>query len=83
MKTNVTMRSSDRNLFGTIIKQNTKDGQTLSVSDLQKAYNVARLQHGWSIKRIDNVMITKDFQERCYHLLNERGIIKTTIHGFT
>lgn len=82
MKTNVVIHSSDRNLFGTIIRQNTKDGQSFSVSDLQKAYNHARFQHGWSLKRIDNVMTTKDFQERCYHILNERGVIKTTIHGF-
>lgn len=83
MKTNVVMQSADRNLFGTIIKQNTKDGQSLSVSDLQAAYNIARFQHGWSLKRIDNVMATKDFQERCYYLLYERDLIKTTIHGFT
>lgn len=82
MKTNVTMQSSDRNLFGIIIKQNTKDGQTLSVSDLQKAYNHARFQYGWSDRRIERVMVTKDFQERVYHILNERGIIKTQIRVF-
>lgn len=82
MKTNVVMKSDDRNLFGIVIKQNTKDGESLSVSDLQQAYNIARYQYGWSLKRIDNVMATKDFQERCFHLLHERGFIKTTIHGF-
>ncbi|WP_284461269.1 hypothetical protein [Chryseobacterium sp.] len=76
------MRSSDRILFGTIIKQNTKDGQMLSVSDLQNAYNSARFQYGWSERRISDIMKYHDFQERCYHLLNERGIIKTTIIVF-
>ena len=82
MKTNVTMQSADRNLFGVIIRQNTKDGQSLSVSDLQKAYNIARYQNGWSERRIDNIMATKDFQERCYYLLFKRDLIKTGILGF-
>lgn len=82
MKTNVVMKSADRNLFGTIIKQNTRDGQSLSVSDLQRAYNAARFQYGWSDRRISDIMKYREFQERCYHLLNERGIIKTTIHAF-
>ena len=82
MKTNVVMKSAERNLFGTIIKQNTKDGQSLSVSDLQKSYEFARFQYGWSDRRINDIMSGKDFQERCYHLLNERGIIKAEIHAF-
>lgn len=82
MKTNVVMKSDDRNLFGTIIKQNTKDGQSLSVSDLQAAYNFARYQYGWSERLIAGIMRGKDFQERCYHLLNERGIINMQIHTF-
>jgi hypothetical protein len=82
MKTNVVLKSSDRNLFGTIIRQNTKDGQSLSVSDLQSSYNFARFQFGWSDRRISDIMKYKDFQERAYHILNERGIIKTTIIAF-
>ena len=82
MKTNVTLRSDDRVLFGTVIRQNTKDNGSLSVSDLQNAYNFARFQHGWSEKNIAMIMKTKDFQERCYHLLNERGLIKVNILTF-
>lgn len=81
MKTNVTLKSDDRVLFGTIIKQNTKD-QSLSVSDLQNAYNFARFQNGWSDRRINDIMKHKDFQERCYHILNERGLVKATILVF-
>lgn len=82
MKTNVTMISGDRNLFGTIIKQNTKDGQSLSVSDLQSAYNFARFQYGWSERSISGIMRGLDFHERVYHLLNERDLVKVQIHAF-
>lgn len=82
MKTNVTLKSTDRNLFGTTIKQNTKDGQSLSVSDLQTSYNFARFQYGWSERTIAGIMRGKDFQERCYHLLNERGLVNMQIHTF-
>lgn len=82
MKTNVVMKSSDRELFGTIIRQNTKNGQALSVSDLQKAYNTARYQHGWSERRINDIMKYSEFQERCYHILFERNFINTTIIVF-
>lgn len=81
MKTNVTLKSDDRVLFGSVIKQNTKD-QTFSVSDLQRSYNFARFQYGWSEKHLPMIMKTKDFQERCYHLLNERGLIKVNILTF-
>lgn len=76
------MQSTDRNLFGVIIRQNTKDGQSLSVSDLQKAYNIAMLKYGWNEKNITMIMKTKDFQERCYHLLHERDLIKLNILSF-
>lgn len=82
MKTNTTVKSPERELFGTIIRQNTKDGGMLSVSDLQSAYNFARFQNGWNEKNITMIMKTKDFQERCYHLLFERGLIKLNILSF-
>lgn len=82
MKTNVVLKSTDRNLFGIVIKQNTKNGQTLSVTDLQKSYNTARFQHGWSEKHLPMIMKTQSFLERCYHLLNERGLIKVSFLTF-
>lgn len=81
MKTNVTLKSDDRVLFGHIIRQNTKD-QMFSVSDLQHSYNFARFQYGWSERSISGIMRGKDFQERCYHLLNERGLVKVQINTF-
>lgn len=76
------MQSTDRNLFGVIIRQNTKDGQSLSISDLQKAYEIARYQHGWTDRRINDILQYKPVQERIYHLLHERDFIKTTLPAF-
>jgi hypothetical protein len=81
MKTNVVLESKDRELFGITIKQETKTG-FLSVSDLQKAYETARWQYGWSERRIDVLMQTQDFKERVFYLLQEQGLIKTSILGF-
>ena len=82
MKTNVVMQSADRNLFGIIIKQNTKNGQSLSVSDLMKAYEKARYQYGWSEKNISIIMNSQGFIERVYHILNERDMIKVSFLSF-
>lgn len=82
MKSNVTMLSPDRELFGVIIKQQTKD-KFVSVSDLQSAYDVARWQYGWNEKRIANILANQTTKERIYYLLLERGIIKTGFPEFT
>jgi hypothetical protein len=81
MQTNVTMMSPDRNLFGVTIKQNTKE-QSLSVTDLQKAYETARWQYGWSDKRVNDILSGTTTKERIYHLLRERNLIKTEITAF-
>jgi hypothetical protein len=81
MKTNVVLSSADRELFGIAIRQNTKDS-FLSISDLQVAYEVARWQYGWGERRVDNIMQTNDFKERVYYILENQGIIKTSILGF-
>lgn len=81
MKNNVPLRSSDRNLFGVIITQNTKD-TTLSVSDLQKAYEIARWQYGWKDRRVNDILQYGPVQERIYYLLKERDLIKTGLPEF-
>ena len=81
MNTNVTMQSKDRELFGIIIKQETKTG-FLSVSELQKAYEIARWQHGWSDRKIADIMQTKEFKERVFYLLQQQEVIKTDLLGF-
>lgn len=81
MKNNVVLSSTDRELFGITIRQNTKES-FLSVSDLQKAYEKARWVYGWSDRKISDVMQTEITKERLYHLLKERNLIKTDIMGF-
>ena len=81
MKTNITLRSTDRSLFGITIKQQTKNGH-LSVTDLQKAYEKARWVHGWSDRRINDIISSKSANERIYYLLFEREIIKTSFSAF-
>ena len=75
MKTDVILSSIDRELFGITIRQNTKE-QFLSVTDLQKAYETARWQYGWSERRTERIMNTDDFKERVYYLLENQDIIK-------
>lgn len=81
MKTNVVLNSVDRNLFGINIQQNTKD-HSLSITDLQKAYELARFQFGWKDRRINDILQYTPTQERIYYLLVERELIKTSLPAF-
>jgi hypothetical protein len=82
MKTNVILSSTDRELFGVTVRQNTKN-QMLSITDLLKAYEVGRFEHGWGSKDLNTLMRTDDFQKRVYFLLKERRLVKTSFDGFT
>lgn len=81
MESNIIMKSKDRDLFGVVIKQETKTG-FLSVSELQKAYETARWQYGWSERNIKNIMQTDDFKERVFYILKNQGFIKVDILTF-
>lgn len=81
MKTNVILSSTDRNLFGVTIRQNTKE-QFLSVTDLQRAYEAARWQYGWSDRKVSDILNTAATKERVFYLLKERDFIKTDFVGF-
>jgi len=81
MLTNVTMKSEDRELFGIIIRQETKNG-FLSLTELQKAYEIARWQYGWSQMDIPSLMQSKKMIERLYYLLKDKGVVKTEISLF-
>jgi hypothetical protein len=81
MKTNLVMLSPDRELFGIKIRQQSKTGH-LNLTDLQGAYAIARLQHGWSEKRINEVLGMKTNAERIYYLLAERSFINTSFYVF-
>lgn len=81
MKTNVTMKSKDRELFGVTIRQDTKS-QFLSVTDLQEAYTRARIEKGWNEKRIENILSNAESSERVYYILEKQGVIKTGFPAF-
>ena len=81
MKRSVVMKSLDRSLFGTIVKQETKD-EFLSLSDLTYSYSKARFVYGWKEKRLNDILESKDTKERVYYLLIERGSIKAEISAF-
>ena len=75
MKTNVVLRSdADRELFGLIIRQETKTG-FLCLSDLQEAYTVARVRNGWMKKNIPEILQGKENVERIFYVLKEQGVI--------
>lgn len=82
MKSNVTLSSTDRDLFGITIRQNTKDSM-LSVTDLQKSYDKARFMYGWSDRQLGTLMRTNEFRERSFHILSERNLIKMPFSTFT
>jgi len=83
MKTNITMKSDkDRELFGVVIKQETKTG-FMSLTDLQEAYTHARVLSGWSDKRIDHIIKQVENSERIYYLLKEQGFVNVSIDTFT
>lgn len=81
METNIVLSSKDRELFGITIRQETKTG-FLSISDLQKSYDVARWQHGWTDRKISDVMQTTVFKDSVFYLLEKQGVIKANRMGF-
>lgn len=81
MKSNVTMLSKDRVLFGVTIRQDTKNG-FLSVTDLQDAYFRARIEKGWSDRRVEHILSNASSAERVYYILEKQGLIKTGFQVF-
>ena len=73
---------NDRELFGVVIRQNTKDSM-LSLTDLQEAYTRARIQNGWSNKaHITDIINQKENAERIYYVLFEQHFINTDFSDF-
>lgn len=81
MKTNVVLVSQSRELFGVIIRQETKES-FLNLSDLQKSYGVARELHGWSDKRVSDILSSESNAERVFYILQKQGFINTTFSAF-
>ena len=81
MKTNITMASPDRQLFGINIRQQTKTG-FLNLSDLQEAYTQARVKNGWSDKEVQQILQQKENMERVYYILLQQQIINLDFSRF-
>lgn len=81
MNTNVILSSPDRVLFGMQIRQETKTG-FLNLSDLQDAYDSVRFKKGWSKKEITDIIAYNTNIERIYYLLENQGVIKTSLSVF-
>jgi hypothetical protein len=71
MKTNVTLFSTDRNLYGVVIRQDTKNS-FLSLTDLQEAYTVARLEKKWPDRKIANILAYEENAERIFYILHKQ-----------
>lgn len=81
MKTSVILSSSDRELFGITIRQNTKE-QFLSVTDLQKAFEKGKWQYGWIGQTINQLMLTDELAKKCYGVLLECDFVKCDMSKF-
>jgi hypothetical protein len=81
MKTNITLISQSRDLFGITVRQETKTG-FLNLSDLQDAYDNAKAVHGWSEKRVNEIISYSDNKERIFYILERQGFIKTSLNVF-
>ena len=84
MKTNVVLKSEDRELFGIAIRQQTKTG-FLNLSDLQDSYDQERFKKGWSKKRVTDLLNynhSKSNTERIYYILKEQKFINVNLNDF-
>lgn len=81
MKTSVMLKSTDRQLFGITVRQQTK-GQFLSVTDLQSVYDKGRWVHGWTGQTIGQVMQTEGFAKKCFGVLSELNLVKCDFPTF-
>jgi len=81
MKTNVVVSSSDRELFGITIRQESFTGM-LNVTDLQEAYTRARIENGWCDKRISDIVTNKVNLERFYYISKEQNLTKNSLDTF-
>jgi len=82
MKTNITLASSSRELFGVTIRQETKTG-FLNLSDLILAEAKGRSIYGWSHKgQLQDIVNQKENSERIYYVLHETGKINSDFSEF-
>lgn len=81
MKTNIILNSPDRELFGYIIRQETKTS-FLNLSNLQEAYTRLRIKNNWGDKQLQDILQQKENSERIYYILKKRELINTDFNVF-
>lgn len=82
LKTNVIIKSNeDRNLFGTIIRQETKTG-FLNLTDLQNCFDSIRIKKGWTKKNIQELISRKENVERIFYILKNQASITLDLSYF-
>jgi hypothetical protein len=82
MKTNVIMKSqADRELFGNIIRQETKTG-FLNLSDLQDIFDKIRISKGWTSKHIPELISRIENVERIFYILKNQNVITVDMSTF-
>ena len=81
MKTNVIMNSSDRMLFGKVVRQETKTGM-LNVSDLEQVANKRNALNGYSVKHLPELISRKENVERIFYILEKQLLISVDISTF-
>lgn len=84
MKTNVTLKSTDRYLFDVKIKHRTQPDM-LCLTDLQNVYNKKCKEFGWKERILADILNYKrspETAERIYYILKERGFINTQFCEF-
>lgn len=75
------MKSSDRILFGQVIRQETKTGM-LNISDLETIAAKRNALNGYSIKQTSELISRKDNIERIFYILKKQNIINIDISTF-
>lgn len=80
MKTNVVLKSKDRILLGVNVSVMSKDG-FICITDATEAMNKKRVSKGLAPKKINKILSTSSFNERCIELfnkLNNRDLLRST-----
>lgn len=70
MKSNVVLQSKDRVLLGVSVSVMSKDGY-VCITDATNALNKKRESNGFVPKKVNSIIQTSSFNERCMELLNK------------
>lgn len=70
MKSNVVLQSKDRVLLGMNVSVMSKDGY-VCITDAVSAMNKKRKEKGLKDKKVNDIVVTMSFNERCFELVNK------------